>query len=267
MSEKFCLKWNDFNCNASKSFGLLRNEEYLHDVTLVSDDQTQVSAHKLVLSACSEYFKNIFKHNNKPNAHPLLCLDGVSSEDLKNIMDYIYNGEVNIFQESLDRFLSVAQRLKLEGLMGNDDTEHNQEQEVSAEAYKGEGYAKEEHIDTDNVLEASSSISTPRSNQRNHKSKEVSSGDRIVVPVSSEDIREVRQTVQQYMETDADGNLKCTICGKEAVGNQRGFSKRNLENHIETHLEGLSYPCQICGKTFRSKNSFFTHKTRFHKEN
>ena len=50
MSEKFCLKWNDFHSNVSKSFGLFRNEEYLHDVTLVSDDHHQVSAHKLVLS-------------------------------------------------------------------------------------------------------------------------------------------------------------------------------------------------------------------------
>ena len=113
MSEKFCLKWNDFNSNVSKSFGLLRNEEYLHDVTLVSDDNLQVSAHKLVLSACSEYFKNIFKNNKHPLHHPLVCLSGVSSEDLNNVVDYMYNGEVQIYQEYLDRFLNIAQRSKL----------------------------------------------------------------------------------------------------------------------------------------------------------
>ena len=88
--DEVCLKWNDFESNVSKSFGLLRNECYLHDVTLVGDDNKQVSAHKLVLSASSEYFKNIFKNNNK-HAHPLLCLDGIASEELGNIMDYIYN--------------------------------------------------------------------------------------------------------------------------------------------------------------------------------
>ena len=55
MSEKFCLKWNDFLSNVSKSFSLLRNEDYLHDVTIVSDDNEQIAAHKLVLSTCSEY--------------------------------------------------------------------------------------------------------------------------------------------------------------------------------------------------------------------
>ena len=90
MSEKFCLKWNDFHSNVSKSFGLFRNEDYLHDVTLVSDDHLQVPAHKLVLSASSEYFKNVLKNSNKPNSHPLLCLDGVNSDYLRNILDYIY---------------------------------------------------------------------------------------------------------------------------------------------------------------------------------
>ena len=63
MSGKFNLKWNDFQSNVSKSFSLFRNEDYLHDVTLVSDDHKKVSAHKIVLSACSQYFKDIFKNN------------------------------------------------------------------------------------------------------------------------------------------------------------------------------------------------------------
>ena len=75
MSEKFCLKWNDFSSNACKSFGLFRNEDYLHDVTLVSDDQHQVTAHKLVLSASSEYFKNIHCGTFKlDSGHNSICM-------------------------------------------------------------------------------------------------------------------------------------------------------------------------------------------------
>ena len=100
MSEKFNLKWNDFHSNVSKSFGLFRSESYLHDVTLVSDDFKQVQAHKLVLSACSEYFKNILQQTKQ--TQPLLCLDGVNAEDLQNVLDYVYEGEVKILQEDLD---------------------------------------------------------------------------------------------------------------------------------------------------------------------
>ena len=74
MSEKFSLKWNDFHTNVSKSFRRLRDEDYLHDVTPVSDDYTQIPAHKLVLSACSEYFQEAFKRSNKVQYHTLLCL-------------------------------------------------------------------------------------------------------------------------------------------------------------------------------------------------
>ena len=128
MSEKFCLKWNDFHSNVSKSFSLLRNEDYLHDVTIVSDDNEQIAAHKLVLSTCSEYFKSIFMKNK--HSHPLICLEGVSSNDVKNMMDYMYNGELQIFQDDLDRFLNVAQRFKLEGLITNDDADQEEELHV-----------------------------------------------------------------------------------------------------------------------------------------
>jgi len=129
MSEKFSLKWNDFHSNVSKSFSVFRNEEYLHDVTLVSDDHKKVAAHKLVLSACSEYFRDVFK-NQEDKSQLLICLDGTSSEDIKNIMDYIYNGEVQIYHENLVRFLAVAQRLKLKGLIGKEDDKEEERESV-----------------------------------------------------------------------------------------------------------------------------------------
>ena len=50
MSEKFCLKWNDFQQNISKSFKSLRCENNFYDVTLVGDDENLVSAHRVVHS-------------------------------------------------------------------------------------------------------------------------------------------------------------------------------------------------------------------------
>ena len=99
MSEKFCLKWNDFHSNASSSLGQLKDKGYLHDVTLVTDDQYQISAHRLVLSISSEYFESLFKNNQ--DSKWLICLDGLSKQDLNNCLDYMYNGEVQIFQDDL----------------------------------------------------------------------------------------------------------------------------------------------------------------------
>ena len=85
MSEKFCLKWNDFQTNVTNSFKHLRKSDDFYDVTLVSDDKQQVSAHKIVLASSSEYFKDVLKNNK--HSHPMLCLNGVNSQELNSILD------------------------------------------------------------------------------------------------------------------------------------------------------------------------------------
>ena len=55
----------------------------------------------------------------------MICLEGVTDADLNRVLDYIYNGEVQLYQEDLDRFLVIAQRFKLEGMIG-DNTNHEE---------------------------------------------------------------------------------------------------------------------------------------------
>ena len=123
--EKFSLKWNDFASNVHKSFLNLRKEEDFFDVTLVGDDLKHVTAHKVVLSSSSEYFKKVFSNNKKCiQSHALICLEGLNQTDLNNILDYIYHGEIQIYQHDLDRFLGIAERLKLEGLIGGEQPDY-----------------------------------------------------------------------------------------------------------------------------------------------
>ena len=44
---------------------------------------------------------------------------GVKLSDLKLVLDFMYNGEVNMAQEELNSFLNVAEELKIKGLTGN----------------------------------------------------------------------------------------------------------------------------------------------------
>jgi hypothetical protein len=56
-SEKFCLRWNDFESNISGAFRELREEKDFFDVTLACDDEDHVDAHRVILSACSPFFR------------------------------------------------------------------------------------------------------------------------------------------------------------------------------------------------------------------
>ena len=234
MSEKFYLKWNDFHSNAIKSFGVFRYEEYLHDVTLVSDDQYQVTAHKLVLSASSEYFKSFFKNNS--NSNPFLCLDGVSSIDLNNILDYIYNGEVQIYQEHLDRFLAVAQRFKLEGLLGGEKEEL---EENNIPSYDPPPSRIKETDKVEPELSKSPLIDT--SIQLNSQ----------IQPIDTTDLNEIDNKLYEYLSRNSDGKYSCKVCGKIFQ------IKTHAKFHVETHMEGLTFPCHTCGKEFRSINTNF----------
>ena len=98
--EKFSLKWHDFERNVSNCFVQLRQVTRLSDVTLVGNDHHQVSAHKLVLSASSDIFKEIFQINGSSNL--VLYLDSVDSTEINLILDYIYLGEVMVSQEQLE---------------------------------------------------------------------------------------------------------------------------------------------------------------------
>ena len=113
-NEKFCLKWNDFEQNISGAFRELKDDADFFDVTLACDSDEQVSAHKVILSACSPFFRQVLRRQK--HQHPLLYLRGVSFSDLESVLAFMYNGEVNIAQEQLNSFLAVAEDLQVKGL-------------------------------------------------------------------------------------------------------------------------------------------------------
>ena len=133
-SEKFCLKWNDFDKNVSSSFKLLREEKDFFNVSLVCEDSGQMEAHKVVLAACSPFFKEILRRN--PHQHPLIYLKGVKFSDLGSILNFMYLGEANVAQEDLDKFLAVAEELQVKGLTqeGNSVPSQNQSKQATTRA-------------------------------------------------------------------------------------------------------------------------------------
>ena len=119
-SEKFCLRWNDFHTNISSAFKQIKDAEEFFDVTLACGEK-QIQAHKVIIAACSSFFRNILKQN--PHPHPLLYLRGVRFTDLQAVLDFMYYGEVNVAQEKLNSFLAIAEDLRVKGLTQNQSSE------------------------------------------------------------------------------------------------------------------------------------------------
>jgi len=133
-AEKFCLRWNDFESNISVAFRELREDKDFFDVTLACDDE-QIQAHKVILSACSPFFRTILKRNS--HDHPLLYLKGVKYIDLVSVLNFMYHGEVNVSQEELNSFLAIAEELKVKGLTQNkSESLPNEREELAASTTK-----------------------------------------------------------------------------------------------------------------------------------
>merc|ERR1711994_888788 len=129
------MQWNDFKDNIVVAFGELRKDRELSDVTLVCEDGKQVEAHKVILASSSPFFKNLLNRNK--HSHPLIYMRGVGSDTLEAIMDFLYFGKANVFQENLDLFLAIGKDLQLKGLTETEDAVEEIKQETF-EKYEGE---------------------------------------------------------------------------------------------------------------------------------
>merc|ERR1719220_1913388 len=276
-SEKFCLRWNDFESNISTAFRELRDDKDFFDVTLACDDE-QIQAHKVILSACSPFFRGIPRRN--PHANPLLYLKGVKFTDLQSVLNFMYHGEVNVAQEELNSFLAVAEELRVKGL-----TQNNQG------GSSGASSKKDSFSTAPRPQAAAPRIPDPVPPPKKPRPAAAPS-----YSGHDDDIQEVEDGMgydeegyEDYGQygaeggyegtlVDADGNKgdkqlydyivkdgpqlhRCTVCGK--VGKDRG----NLRKHVENiHFPGsFTYSCKYCQETFTSRTHLNHHVTSLHK--
>ena len=255
MSEKLCLQWNDFKTNVNSAFGRLRDDKEFSDVTLACEDGQQMEAHKVILAASSPFFEKILQRNRHP--HPLIYLKGFRSEDLIAILDFLYFGEANVYQENFDSFLANAEELKLKGLTGQTTSDLVEEPEKCMNPkpiYKTKEPFK---------------IATTHNNIPDEASRVIAISNQF-----SGDLEALDEKVKSMMEKSqtmvpdgkqANGTPKqakasiCKVCGKEGL-------QSDIIKHIEAnHLEGISIPCDYCDKAFGARAYLRRHKFRFHK--
>ena len=297
-SDKYNFKWNDYESKVSSSFKAFRNKSDYFDVTLISDGNVQISAHKLVLSTCSGFFQSVFQRN--PHQHPLIYLSGVSSANLNFIMDFIYHGEVEVNQEQLGSFLYDAHKLQIQGLntdilQKNRMDEENDDTVAEASFLEASMQSTEKQIDkfqgnaSNNLMANSTSelqlyelsftqqkaienraVTPPSTSYQLVKAEDttrsanISKSDSYTVRTENLTDNETHSKLEKRLTELTDkieGIYSCKVCGKTAK------SKTHVRNHIEIHIEGLSFPCALCDGTFKSKtrHALRCHMNRYHR--
>jgi len=298
--EKFCLKWNEFESNVSTAFRELRDDKDFFDVTLACEGN-QLEAHKVILSACSPFFRAVLKRN--PHSHPLLYLKGIKYEDVLAVLNFMYHGEVNIAQDELNSFLAVAEELQVKGLTQNGGAPSStplpkrppepprpQKQQIRPSPAPArppyEPPQVQQQSDQMEVAEVGSNIKTEPQQQVVDLGGEdeggvVEYGEEEEYQYGGQDYHYQEDLHQGMGEAGAAGNndrrilnnyiireetesslFKCTICGHVNA------LKTNVLNHVESiHFpDTFQYSCEICGKTTKSKQSLYKHVSVNHRQ-
>jgi len=300
-SDKFCLKWNDFEANISGAFRELREDKDFFDVTLACDDE-QINAHKVILSACSPFFKNILRRN--PHQHPLLYMKGVSYSNLQAVLNFMYHGEVNVAQDELNTFLAVAEDLRVKGLTQNQGSGPKQSSKPQPEPFKP---AKSEpkrsvipsssssrplipppaHMTVDDDIQevvpvkqeppasAQAEYHDPSQQQLQQfdQSGEMTGYEEgyddygqfddsaIVEGAAGQDVAKGASFNEYIYKMPITGIFKCKMCGKI------NRDKSNIRKHVESiHFPGTYlYTCKHCGEVLSTKSMLHNHIAMKHK--
>ena len=232
----------------------MRDANDFCDVTLVSEGNQQIKAHKVILASSSSVFMEILKSNQ--HNHPLIYMRGIQANDLEAIVDFLYHGETNVYQENLDAFLVLAEEFKLKGLSGNETSNADQANQVKQEEqanYKTKKIKDRfEHIETLNELNEIDTTWKTKSEISNALiSTEIQ---KIRIVDNATDLADLNDKLDSMVEK-VNGNWTCTVCGKTSNLNKRNDVRR----HAETHVEGVSHPCNYCDKIFRCSNALRMH--------
>ena len=267
MSEKLCLQWNDFKENINSAFGRLKYDKAFVDVTLACEDGHQIEAHKVILAASSPFFDKILSRNKHP--HPLIYLKGFQSKDLLAILDFLYFGEANVYQENLDSFLEIAEELKLKGLTGQtgSDVVEKEAKPINLKPANktNESFSRSPSYSDNVYTDTVENINAAKNVHRILAIPNELSGDLQALDEKVKSMMGKSQNMITAGKPKPNGTPKqetasiCKVCGKEDLAT-------NIKNHIEAnHLEGISLPCDHCENAFSSRNSLRWHKRRFHR--
>lgn len=248
--EKFCLKWNDFESNISHAFRDLRSDGELFDVTLAcSDDNSNankqlIQAHKVILSACSPFFRNLLRQLPMGPSVPVIYLRGIKHQDMEAVLSFMYHGEVNVAQDNLNSFLSVAEDLKVKGLTQNktNDTKSPEKRDKPGE--------KRSHSPTPGQSIDRPSSSNPSSAKRSraspvvvgqlHGGQQASVGG-VSVPVEAEEDDDIQEVVSVKPEpkeavlASQSGVAPGNVVESEATAGDLGYENQEEEYLDETY--------------------------------
>jgi len=261
----FAISNSHFGSSAPEVLKNLLNDQQFSDVTLVSGDGKQISAHKVILGSSSSFFNKILMTN--PHQNPLLFLKGVSYVELQLLKNFIYMGECQCATEDIEQFIALGKELEVVGLMDQETTEkkekpRHQGETVEVAPLKNEIVAEvkiEEVSDNENIsndvelfdpFDSSMIEGDWRSAVKEEGRYPCDQCD--YRPKKFKDLRKHKLAVHEKVKFDCD---QCDY---------RASNRYSLKEHKKSIHEGVKYYCDQCDYSSSWKTHLNKHRNYKH---
>ena len=265
----------------TKFYNELLESQEMSDVTLACDGY-EIGAHKTIISASSEFFKEVIKKSK--HANPYIYIKGVSKETLETILKFIYVGEATARTDNLERLVEAGNELKVFGLMEeapkkemsvsnkkplassvsvdiSNESVGSEQNEASGSDINVTDFVKIEHFELEEADESKDESRNEES--KNQTMKEESKDESMYEESKGEsDSARLMTEINKRITTNVDdlGNesFKCNVCEREFA--TIGY----IRPHIELHLEGFSYKCNFCDVVKSTRKRLNNHQRKVH---
>ena len=263
------IQWLEYKTNLQPSLKELRDNGDFFDITLACKDGRS-QAHRIVLGSCSPFFLDLFRSVSHP--HPLIYLRGVKHNELELLLNFMYNGEIEVAQGELDSLLATAEDLEIKGLTNKLNNQIKDIEIVVSESSNDPQILMRSEIEVDlksglDILKGMKILDPVM----NAVKKEPTEADYCAVKSESLKFKyseltnnnklmdEYNQTVQTLIEKLPIRGHRCTKCGYSNV------RRDCVLKHAEKHVFTTGLPCKFCDMKFNSENYLKRHVLKKHK--
>lgn len=93
-------------------------------MTLVTEDNKRIRAHKVVLASASSIFRDLFQTDFEDNEYQVIYMRGVATKHVVAMVDLVYNGETKVKERDCAEFLQIIKEYKILKVKTTEETQH-----------------------------------------------------------------------------------------------------------------------------------------------